>query len=257
MKTAVLFLPPVVAAIYFGFPWFDLMVGLAAAVMMWEWTRMCREGGFGLSGWAAEVAVLGGLVVLYTGSALYAVAFVAAVAGCIAVIGLVKRENAVLHMAIGVALVGLFCIAFLWLRSNPDHGRLTVAWLVVAVWFTDTGAYAVGNAIGGPKLAPRISPNKTWAGLAGGVAAAIVWSVVALGWYDGRALLPVAVAAAVTAVLAQTGDLSVSVFKRRYDVKDTSALLPGHGGVLDRLDGMLLTGPAAAMLFYLADRALV
>lgn len=257
LKTAAFFLPPVVAAIYFGFPWFDLMVGLAAAVMLWEWTRMCRQGGFGLTGWAAEAALIGGLVILYAGGAAYAAAFVAAVAAAIAVVGLAKGENAVLHIAIGVALVGLFCLAFLWLRANPDHGRLMVAWLVFAVWFTDTGAYAAGKTIGGPKLAPRISPNKTWAGLAGGILAAFAWSALALGWYDGRALLPVAVAAVATAVLAQTGDLSVSVFKRRYGVKDTSALVPGHGGVLDRLDGMLLTGPAAALLFYLADRGLV
>ncbi len=257
LKTAACFLPPVVAAIHFGFPWFDLMVGSTAAIMLWEWTRMCRQGGFGLTGWAAEAALLGGVMLLYIVGAEIAAAFVAAVAAGIAVFGLARGENAVLHIAVGVVLVGLFCLAFLWLRANPEDGRLTVAWLVFAVWFTDTGAYAAGKTFGGPRLAPRISPNKTWAGLAGGIVAAIVWSLIALGWYDGRALLPVVFAAIATAILAQSGDLSVSVFKRRYGVKDTGALLPGHGGVLDRLDGMLLTAPAAAVLLYLADRDFV
>ena len=108
-----------------------------------------------------------------------------------------------------------------------------------------------GRAIGGPRLAPRISPKKTWAGLAGGSVCSVVWSLLWLGSQSGSqsgaSLALVAGVAVLTSVLAQIGDLSVSVVKRRFGVKDASGLLPGHGGVLDRLDGMLLTAPAAAL----------
>ena len=127
-------------------------------------------------------------------------------------------------------------------------------WLVLAVWFTDTGGYFFGRAIGGAKLAPRISPNKTWAGLGGGVLLASIWSGFWLTAGGQHSLaLTVAVGAGV-AVLAQIGDLSVSAIKRRYGVKDASGLIPGHGGLLDRLDGMLLTAPVVAFVLLLSGR---
>ena len=151
-------------------------------------------------------------------------------------------------------LVSVFCIAFLWLRALPGDGLGLVVWLVLAVWFTDAGGYFFGRSIGGPKLAPRISPNKTWAGLGGGVLLAVVWSCVWLVWLGGRDLMPAIGAGLAIAILAQIGDLTVSAVKRRFGVKDTGALIPGHGGVLDRLDGMLLTGPAAAIVLVLSGK---
>jgi phosphatidate cytidylyltransferase len=111
--------------------------------------------------------------------------------------------------------------------------------------------------IGGPKLAPRISPRKTWAGLGGGVLLAVIWSSVWLSWIGGREIFLVLAAAVCISVLAQLGDLSVSAVKRRFGVKHSSGLIPGHGGVLDRLDGMLFTGPAVAFVLVLSDKGLI
>jgi phosphatidate cytidylyltransferase len=147
-------------------------------------------------------------------------------------------------MIAGVIYIGLPVAAILWLRAQD---RETALWLLLVVWAVDIGAFAVGSAIRGPRLAPRISPNKTWSGLVGGIVAA-----AAVGW--GLALgfvLPVnpAVLAGLSALLAlvaQAGDLLESGIKRHFSVKDTSALIPGHGGLLDRIDGVMTAAPAAA-----------
>ena len=251
IRSAAVFAPAAFAAIYFGFPWFDALIALVTALMLWEWARICGAGTFGLSGWLMEAAVFAAIALLYGGHPLPAVGLLAAAAAGFIAAGLAGyRENA-LYLASGVLLVGAFAIAFLWLRAYPDDGRYLVIWLVLAVWLTDCGAYFAGRAIGGPRLAPRISPKKTWAGLAGGSVCSVVWSLLWLGSQSGSqsgaSLALVAGVAVLTSVLAQIGDLSVSVVKRRFGVKDASGLLPGHGGVLDRLDGMLLTAPAAAL----------
>ena len=117
------------------------------------------------------------------------------------------------------------------------------------VWACDTGAYFAGRAIGGPKLAPAISPNKTWAGFVGGVAAAGVFAALLLPL--GLAP-PLAIATPLLAAIAQGGDLFESHLKRVAGVKDSGNLLPGHGGILDRLDGLVAVAPVAALLALLA-----
>lgn len=254
LKTAAVLAPPVLAAMYFGSPWFDLIVMVAGGTMAWEWARICGSGRFGVSGWVMEAGVVCVISSHYVGGLGLSSALLLASIAAVAASQAVARPRHPLFHAAGMALIGLFCIAFLWLRAYPDYGRELVFWLVGAVWLTDTGAYLSGKTIGGPKMAPRISPNKTWAGLAGGAVAAVVWSAGWLAWLDGAALAPYALAAVFLAILAQAGDLSVSVAKRRFGVKDSSNLIPGHGGVLDRLDGMLLTGPAAVLVMLAANR---
>ena len=138
-------------------------------------------------------------------------------------------------------------IALLWIRDRADNGLALVMWVFTIVWTTDIGAYFVGKSIGGPKLAPAISPGKTWAGFYGGVVAA---SIIAGAW----ALLTglhwvVLLLAPLMSVAAQGGDLFESWMKRRAGVKDSGSWLPGHGGIFDRLDGLLpvaiLTAAAA------------
>jgi len=138
--------------------------------------------------------------------------------------------------ALGVGYIGTAAISILFLRAQP-LGFALALWTLVIVWATDIGAFFAGRAIGGPKLAPTISPKKTWAGLAGGmVAAAIVGAVIAtLGHLPTRTLW----LAPLLAVAAQIGDLAESGMKRRIHVKDSGRILPGHGGLLDRIDGML------------------
>ena len=129
--------------------------------------------------------------------------------------------------------------ALLWLRHQPATGRETVLWIVICVWATDIGAFVVGRAAGGAKLAPRISPGKTWSGLIGGMAWAAVASA-ATGYAFGLGeSVPLAVIGAILAVVGQAGDLLESAAKRRAGVKDSGGLIPGHGGLLDRVDALL------------------
>ena len=149
------------------------------------------------------------------------------------------------RLAGGVLYAGLPAICLLFLREQPQGIALTL-WTLAVVWATDIGAFFAGRGIGGPKLAPSVSPNKTWAGLAGGVlAAAIIGAllVYTLELPSGLGLL-----GGPMAILAQLGDLYESWLKRRAGVKDSGALLPGHGGVLDRLDGLVPVAVVVATL---------
>ena len=150
----------------------------------------------------------------------------------------------------GVPYVSLtiFCMWFLREAASEGAGRGLTFYLLFTVWSVDIGAYFAGRLIGGPKLAPRYSPSKTWAGLFGGMAAAgllgYVWAFFAGAAYPEWALA----LGPILAIVAQTGDIMESALKRRYGVKDSGALIPGHGGILDRIDGLLLAAPLFVLL---------
>ena len=136
-------------------------------------------------------------------------------------------------------------IALLWIRERDHQGFDLLLWVFIVTWATDIGAYIVGRALGRRKLAPAISPNKTFAGLYGGIAAA---TLAAGGWVLYRDLSPaLLVLAPLFAVAAQAGDLFESWMKRRAGVKDSSNWIPGHGGLLDRLDGLVPVAVLAAL----------
>jgi len=158
----------------------------------------------------------------------------------------------------GYVYVALPCASLIWLRnaefaSDLNGGAHVVLYLLFVVWATDIGAYFAGKRIGGPKLAPSLSPNKTWAGLLGGMAAAgIVGGVSASFTPYPLSLAGCALLAMVLAVVAQAGDLFESWLKRRADVKDSGTLIPGHGGLLDRIDGLVTATPLFALIVYLS-----
>ncbi|MDR3500103.1 MAG: phosphatidate cytidylyltransferase [Parvibaculum sp.] len=138
--------------------------------------------------------------------------------------------------------------SMIWLRLDPEFGRTALFWLLGVVWATDTFAYFAGRGIGGLKLAPRLSPNKTWAGLIGGmVGAALVGAAVSIVLTLGSPLR-LALVSAFLAVVAQAGDITESALKRRAGVKDSGKLIPGHGGILDRVDGLVTAAVGAALL---------
>ena len=161
----------------------------------------------------------------------------------------------------GLGWIVLAGVALIWLRADPAAGRVNVLFLVLAVWASDVGAYLAGRLIGGPRLAPRLSPGKTWAGAVGGLAAAAaIGTLVALVCTAGRdpaALARAAALGAVVSVLGQGGDLAESCAKRCFGVKDSGRLIPGHGGLLDRLDAVLAVVPLAALLAYLLGPGVV
>ena len=143
----------------------------------------------------------------------------------------------------GAGIILFLIVATLALRGDDPAGRATIFWLFAVIWASDTGAYAAGRSLGGPRLAPRISPAKTWAGALGGVAAALGASIL-LGWLmplagwvaDRPPLAPLAAAGALASIVGQMGDLAESALKRRVGADDSGHLIPGHGGILDRID---------------------
>lgn len=150
------------------------------------------------------------------------------------------------QLALGIIYCGLPVFALMLIRRQETVGALFTFWALAIVWACDIGAFFSGRTIGGPKLAPRLSPNKTWAGLIGGVLLASLLAAIlhvehGLPWR-------LTLATPLLAVLAQGGDLYESWLKRRAGVKDSGHILPGHGGVLDRLDGLVPVAPLAALL---------
>jgi phosphatidate cytidylyltransferase len=252
--SAGIYAPLVFAAVYFGSPWFDILIVAAAMVMGWEWVRMCSDRKFTIVGWLVEAGIVLSVLVLYTSNPINSLIVLIFSAGLIVMIAVYVGHESPARMAFGEFIIGTFAISFLCLRTIPSDGMEIVVWLVMAVWFTDTGGYFFGRTFGGPRLAPRISPNKTWSGLVGGIMLATGWSVIWLTWRGGNELILIVPAAISIAVLAQIGDLTVSSVKRRFGVKDSSGLIPGHGGLLDRLDGMLLTGPIAALVLFFSGK---
>lgn len=155
-------------------------------------------------------------------------------------------------------ILGLFYIlpaawALVWLRADPQAGRANVLFIVLVVWASDIGAYLFGRLIGGRRLAPAISPSKTWSGAVGGLACALaVGTAAALIQPVAANISHAALVAGLLGIIAQIGDLLESALKRHFGVKDSGYLLPGHGGLLDRLDAVLTAAPAAALLAWLA-----
>ena len=171
-------------------------------------------------------------------------------------------ESSLLHSllphlitAAGFLYIAVGCVALLWLRADPLVGRANVLVLLLLVWASDVGAYAAGRAIGGPRLAPRISPGKTVSGAVGGLIAAVAVGLGAALVLSPPPHLPRAgLLAAALGIVAQAGDLFESWVKRRLGVKDSGTLIPGHGGLFDRLDAVLAVAPAAALLALWAGR---
>jgi phosphatidate cytidylyltransferase len=162
-------------------------------------------------------------------------------------------ERAMLWRGLGLLWIGLPCVGLVWLRGQPGAGLIGVFWLLACVWACDTGAYFAGKSIGGAKLAPTISPSKTWSGLIGGMlAAALVSIIFSFYEYTGSVSL-LAVTGAVLAAVSQLGDLAESAVKRNFDVKDSGRLIPGHGGMLDRVDGLLFAVPAGVALMVINE----
>ncbi len=149
------------------------------------------------------------------------------------------------RLAWGVLYCAVPVMALLYLRQQ-ENGLLLAFWTMATVWATDIGAYFAGRGIGGPKIAPSISPSKTWAGLAGGMTAALLFAMLLREHLDLPYIL--VLASAPLAIVAQMGDFLESWMKRQAGVKDSGTLIPGHGGILDRVDGLVPVAPIVATL---------
>jgi phosphatidate cytidylyltransferase len=246
--SAAVLAPIPLVAIWFGAPWLALLVGLAGGVMAWEWGRLCQAETWGPSGVLLVAVVVVAVCVGAAGGVPPAVILAAAGAGLVYAVARQRRDGEPQWLAFGVVWLALPCVLLLWLARPEIAGRNTLLWLFAVVWATDIGAYEIGRRVGGPRLAPRWSPRKTWAGLVGGIgcAALVGWATAGLLGISPAA--PLVLASGGLAIVEQFGDLAESVAKRRFGVKDSSGLIPGHGGLLDRLDGLLAVIPAVALM---------
>lgn len=226
-----------VLALWLGGTAFWLLSVLAAMLMLAEWAGLMRCSSRQiLLAMILFGAPLAFLLPMAGGADRDAVALLVGAALLVMVLGNSGRLGA------GLLYVGLPTAGLIFLREQPAGIALTL-WTLAIVWATDIGAYFAGRAIGGAKLAPRLSPNKTWAGLFGGMAGALVIGalIALIGGLPSACLW----LAPLMAVLAQMGDLFESWLKRKAGVKDSGRLLPGHGGALDRLDGVV---PVAVLM---------
>lgn len=159
------------------------------------------------------------------------------------------RLERVSWLALGGAYIIVSCLSLGLMRGDDEVGRNIVFLLLMAVWLADTGAYLSGTLIGGPKLAPRISPKKTWAGLIGALVASAGAGGSFFWLFPAHSLFTLCLIGGAVGVISQAGDLAESLAKRRFDVKDSGSLIPGHGGILDRIDGLMAASLFAALVF--------
>lgn len=152
----------------------------------------------------------------------------------------------------GLLYVGWACLAILLIRFSDDLGYAATIWLITITIGTDIGAYFAGRFIGGPKVAPEISPNKTWAGVGGGIIGAIILSSIFLSMASVPVNSSILKLVVIFSLISQCGDFFESYVKRRFAVKDTGSFLPGHGGILDRMDGQIFLLIAAGVYAFFA-----
>lgn len=238
---AVLFL-----AWFGGLP-FRIFCAVLAALIYYEWTAIVqaerRSRPAFLVGWASMGAIMWFIV----GNAFaYSTAAILIGAGAVALAARTSGRGP--WMGLGVLYAGFSGLALAALRDDTTLGLIGMAFVFAVVWATDILAYFCGRAIGGRKLAPRISPGKTWSGaifgMFGGIAAG---TAVALLTLD-RGGIWIPILCAVLSIASQVGDLFESWMKRRYAVKDSGRLIPGHGGVMDRVDGLVFAAFAAFLI---------
>lgn len=254
----------VIAALVYG-GWAFAAVWLAAGIAGFgEWVVMCRvEPREVLI--ALGAATLAALVLAIQGGApaLACLAVLALGAGACATVA--RTAAGRWRVLVGMLCAGVVASVPTVLREDATLAFIGPIWMFAVVWATDITAYFVGRRLGGPKLMPRVSPNKTWSGALGGLAGAIAaGTLVAVGadlmgltLPRGASLPIVAGASALASVLSQAGDLYESWLKRRYGVKDSSHIIPGHGGVMDRLDGFFAVAVLAGLYLVLRGQGLI
>jgi phosphatidate cytidylyltransferase len=237
------------AAAWFGGIVFAVFWWVASIVVLWEWQRLLGSARL------AEGVAAGGLALAL--AALFALhnSILGAIAmlglGAVAVGWLAGRRDAIWGGA-GALYAGALVASVVLLRNSPSFGLAAILWLFAVVWGTDIAAYFAGRSIGGPRLWPSVSPGKTWSGAIVGAFGGAVLGLTLAGWTNHlAALFWLGLAAA---IISELGDLFESALKRRFGVKDSSALIPGHGGLMDRLDGFIAASVFAAIFAGLNSR---
>ncbi|MPZ36953.1 MAG: CDP-archaeol synthase [Rhizobiales bacterium] len=253
--SALVLAPLAIGVAYLGGWIFAVFWGIAAIIVMWEWATLVSGSERRSMLMTGIVAVALAVVLAASGvgaseSVLelrLAAAAIVLVMGMLACAAIAPRGRG-LWAAIGVPYAGAMGLAPIMLHSDAKYGFVAMILLFAVVWGTDIAAYFVGRAVGGPRLAPRFSPNKTWSGAIGGLAGAVLAAVLTLKVSGVGSIVPVIVIAVALSIVAQMGDLFESAVKRRFGAKDAGSLIPGHGGVMDRLDGFVAAAVLACLI---------
>ena len=270
---ALVMLPITIGIIYFGYPLVDMFVLIVGAVMAWEWCRISAKKDKEIYSLCYMLALayimslcymitLGASMSLVVSTMVYNAVMTATAITALTVFAWIKAkgEGHRFLIALGVPYISIGVGSLLWLYYVV--GFYGMLWFFLMVWGVDIGGYIVGSSLKGPKLAPKISPNKTWSGLFGGIILSVALSVTYIStlncFFDQPQNMSIqtfymCVGAAI-AIIAQIGDLIESAIKRTVGVKDSSNLIPGHGGMFDRIDGLIFAAPFVYLFFTLYFR---
>ena len=230
---------------------FIVLTFLVAAAMSWEWGRIVRGDMPDRTLIAHIAAVFVAAIYVLNDMAGWGVA--AALVGAAVVAALAIGSGRARLSGAGVFYTALPVVALGWLRSDEPLGFLATLFVVLSVAVTDIAAYVSGRTIGGPKLWPEVSPNKTWSGLLGGIiTAAVAGFLFAFLTGTGSAVWLASLGLAI-GLVAQWGDLAESALKRHFGLKDAGDLIPGHGGFMDRMDGVVTASILAALIGFGID----
>lgn len=236
--SAIVMAAVILAATWYGGILFRIVAGLLAILIYYEWstiTRLSETNSTGNAwGWFA-VAVIAGNTIF--GESSLDLPLLSGFTLTAALFPILRGRN--WWLVGGIFYAGFSGISLAAIRGDELTGFVSILFIFAVVWSTDILAYFVGRAIGGPKLAPSISPGKTWSGAIGGAVAAVIGGGAVSMAYHGRISVLVLGLALILSVFSQIGDLFESFVKRRFQVKDSSHLIPGHGGFMDRVDGLV------------------
>ena len=234
-------------AVWAGGIWFALFASFIALLVFLEWTALSGLSAFTAMRERAAVLMIASMLVLTVFGTVAAFIAVSAAGVAAYFLTVQSTKETAIWTSGAIFYCGFFAVALVGLR-NGEQGVFAILLLFAIVWSTDIGAYFIGRKFGGPKLAPKISPGKTQSGAIGGLLVAIMAAVI-LGFVSGAmGPLEAGLVAAFVSAVSQGGDLFESYLKRRFHVKDSGSIIPGHGGVVDRVDGLM---PAALVLFLL------
>lgn len=234
VASAVVLAPLALITAYLGGWPFALFWGLAALAVLWEWTTLVAGAHHRLMVSTTGGAIGAAALVAWLGRPITAMLLVGL--GALAALIFAPRERR-LWITAGIGYAGSMLLAPIYLRADESDGFFAMIILFAIVWTTDVLGYFAGRAFGGPKLMPKVSPKKTWSGAIAGALGAMIVGVLVAGACGSFNRPAIAILALLLSVVAQLGDLLESWVKRQFGAKDTSALIPGHGGVMDRLDG--------------------
>ena len=234
--TALILAPIVIGSIFLEFPYYNLLILAVGGCISWEWSNLVAQEDKSAYSTIYAISVATSVLLQSFFGTIIVILFAS-----LLVFIKSKKENHRCLLVLGVPYISIGVGSLMWCMIA--FSNLAVLWLLIVVWSVDIGGYLVGKTVKGPKLAPKISPNKTWSGLIGGMIFAAFFGGLFAYIIQGYSQHGYAAFAAILAVVEQIGDLIESAIKRRVGAKDSSSIIPGHGGVFDRVDGLIFTAP--------------